>query len=698
MTEQLFRSALSPAAWALLACVPPAIFALYFLKLKRAPLEVPSTLLWSRAIEDLRVNSLWQRLRRSVLLLLQLLVVGLAMLALLRPGWQGQQLAGERVALVIDHSASMQATDGPAGVTRLAAAKARATELVEQLPSGASAMVVAFHDKARVVQELTDNRRRLREAIASIEPSARRTDVRGALELVEGLATTGQSKRRADTGPAIDAAGQPDPKAPPKPAATAGDAQRVTATAVLLSDGRFAPTEEFAAGGLEVVYLPMGRADTPNLAVTALETRAIEGTTRRTAYVEVANYTAKSVDAVVELRLDGALLDAQRLTVAADSAAGIAFPIGEPSPGTLEARLSKGTLAAAGDKLSVDDVAYAAINPLRRGKALLVTPGNVALEQALTTARAKLLAEVATLAADAADDASKVEGYDVVIYDRVAPKGAPRANAVYVGVLPPSAAWRERATKSPTVVAPRIIDWSRVDPLLASVELGNFDVVESLVVPPPAGGRTLVDAAEGPIVSIAPRDAFRDLVIGFAILVEQDGRVQRNTDWINRHSFPTFWLNVLEQFAARSSAESSAVRPGEVVELSPIAPSTTDLDVTLPSGAAERLARRAPDPFVLRSTDATGVYRIAEGGAADRRVAVNLFDPQESDVRQAAAGPGDGADEEAGTAAPLRLGDLLVAASEAGATVRVDAWKPLLVAALCLVVAEWWVYHRRIAA
>ncbi len=41
--------------------------------LKREPLEVPSTYLWHKSIEDLHVNSIWQRLRRSLLLLLQLL-------------------------------------------------------------------------------------------------------------------------------------------------------------------------------------------------------------------------------------------------------------------------------------------------------------------------------------------------------------------------------------------------------------------------------------------------------------------------------------------------------------------------------------------------------------------------------------------------------------------------------------------------
>ena len=60
--------------WTILAAVPPAIVLLYFLKLKRRPLEVPSTYLWHKSIEDLHVNSIWQRLRRNLLLLLQLLV------------------------------------------------------------------------------------------------------------------------------------------------------------------------------------------------------------------------------------------------------------------------------------------------------------------------------------------------------------------------------------------------------------------------------------------------------------------------------------------------------------------------------------------------------------------------------------------------------------------------------------------------
>src|SRR2546423_15710310 len=97
---ELFQNTLSTWQWGLLAAVPPAIVALYFLKLRRQPLQVPSTYLWRKSIEDLHVNSLWQRLRQSLLLLLQLLLIALLMLALVNPSWQGTRLSGDRVVFL----------------------------------------------------------------------------------------------------------------------------------------------------------------------------------------------------------------------------------------------------------------------------------------------------------------------------------------------------------------------------------------------------------------------------------------------------------------------------------------------------------------------------------------------------------------------------------------------------------------------
>lgn len=159
-----FLNALGGWQWALLALIPPAILALYFLKLRRQPETVPSTYLWARTVEDLHVNSLWQRLRRNLLLLLQLLVIFLIMLALLRPGWQGTQLTDNRFIFLIDTSASMQATD--VSPSRLDDAKRQVENLIDRMKSGDVAMLLTSSNYARVEQSYTDNRRLLKQRLA----------------------------------------------------------------------------------------------------------------------------------------------------------------------------------------------------------------------------------------------------------------------------------------------------------------------------------------------------------------------------------------------------------------------------------------------------------------------------------------------------------------------------------------------------
>src|SRR5437867_102687 len=109
---QWFPTFLSPLTAAIAAAIAiPSLLVLYFLKLRRREMPIASTLLWKKAIQDLQVNAPFQRLRRNLLLILQMLLLCLLILALSRPVTFYQPGAGKNTVILIDRSASMSATD-----------------------------------------------------------------------------------------------------------------------------------------------------------------------------------------------------------------------------------------------------------------------------------------------------------------------------------------------------------------------------------------------------------------------------------------------------------------------------------------------------------------------------------------------------------------------------------------------------------
>jgi VWA domain-containing protein/aerotolerance regulator-like protein len=694
---EFFYGTLTPWQWALLALVPPAIIALYFLKLRRQPLEVPSTYLWKKSIEDLHVNSLWQRLRQNLLLFLQLLLIALAMLALLRPGWEGTKLEGNRFIFLVDNSASMSATDAHEAKNRLDESKKLVRGLIDEMSSGMTAMIISFADTPQVVQEFTDNRRLLRERLETIEPTNRGTDLRGALELADGLANPSrltQGERDIDVV-------EPQP-----------------AWVYIFSDGRFDDVKGFSLGNLEPRYVPIGSFDAKNLAIIAFTTRRNETRPEeKQAFIQVANFTPSAQKAVIEIEQDGALVDAKEVQVPAGETTGVVFPLARAGLGKLTAHL-KYDLDTPNkrDVLEQDDIGYAALNEAKPGNVLVVTPGNRALQVAVATERAGRLANIQLKSPDFLTSAdykrdADIGAYDLVIYDQCAPATLPRANTLMIGRLPPGPAWRgERedgsdkkndnkeqaaATDKQNLVAePQIIDWDRSNPILANVELGNVAIADSLVLQPPPGATILIDSTKGPIAAIAPRDAYQDAVLGFEIVGRTaDGSTTVNTNWTNRLSFPTFCLNVLEYLGGKTEdSQVASTRPGRPVVLR-AAGNAPELTIVDPSGKEFAVKRSEGDVFHFQDTNRLGVYEVRRGEQVIERFAVNLFDRQESDVRLRPAQRDDKATIQA---ADIRIGNTDVAAMVGQIPTRKEAWKVALACALFVLILEWYIYNRRV--
>ncbi|MBX7253364.1 MAG: VWA domain-containing protein, partial [Candidatus Promineofilum sp.] len=120
---------LAPAALALALLAVP-ILLLYMLRLRRREQPVSSTWLWRELVRDRAANAPWQRLRRNLLLFLQLLILAALVLALARPALRRPGLGGNLIVL-LDASASMRASDGRP--TRFDDARAAVERLISSL-------------------------------------------------------------------------------------------------------------------------------------------------------------------------------------------------------------------------------------------------------------------------------------------------------------------------------------------------------------------------------------------------------------------------------------------------------------------------------------------------------------------------------------------------------------------------------------
>jgi len=654
--------------WLILAAVPPAIVALYFLKLKRHPLIVPSTYLWHKSIEDLHVNTIWQRLRRNILLLLQLLIIFLIMGALLRPSWQGTRLIGSRFVFLVDNSASMSATD--VQPSRLDEAKRRAGELIDQMKSGDVAMIISFADTARVEQGFSDDRGLLNRRLEAIKPTNRPTSLLEALKLAAGLANPGRSGEDIRDVQVAEA---------------------LPATLYILSDGKFPPVTGFALGHLEPKFIPIGSPEAINLGIVAFSAQRNETSPDRLqAFARLENFGPSAVKVPAELYLDGRLVDADQVEVAPGEPQGMAFDITAVDSGVLKLKIKTK------DHLSLDDEAWLVLSPPRRTKVLLVTPGNEPLKMAVQTKSAREIAEVQLespefLKNKTYESQAAAGAYDLVIFDRCRPEGKaqgktsmPQANTLFIGALPADGGW----TAGQKADVPQIIDIDSAHPLMQWMDMGDVLLAAGTPLKPPSGATVLVDSDLGTMMAIAPRDSFEDVVLGFTIIEEQaaaEGKTKKyyGTNWPTRQSFPVFVRNLFEYYGGgRTGSGGENIRPGMPVTLESPGGQTT-LSILSPTGGKTDLKSGNLGKLSYTETGELGIYHVQSGGKAIDQFAVNLFDPGESDIRP-------------NRSPSIKVGDVEVKGEGVWQAARKEIWKTVVLIGLAVLLVEWYIYNRRI--
>ncbi len=365
---------------------------------------------------------------------------------------------------------------------------------------------------------------------------------------------------------------------------------------------------------------------------------------------------AKAVS--VELWGDGALLDVRGCELPGDGSANVLLDDLSPA-------LRRVTLAISeDDALLADNTAYAVIQDSSRYRVLLMTERNVFLEKAILlrddidlykTTPSEVLpgGEFSLVIGDGWPHGSLPGGQDIWII-------SPQAGTDWFGLFEAGAQANIQPAGS-----------GRYEPILSHVDLAGLKLAR-------ASGFELKDPAtavlayigEAPLIIRAENaggNGTKRLAFGFDL---HDSSLPLQKD------FPILVQNILNWFLPPADAQTGRVTAGSPAFVT-MAGDTASYDVLTPGGKnLTGLTRRQFD-----GTGEPGFYSViqrdgAGGPLAESAFAINPVVEDESELRTAGGGTGS--------------------AENGGAELRrsLNLWPYVILSALLLMAAEWWVYHR----
>ena len=519
---------LSPVAIGIAAAltVPPLV-ALYFLKLKRDLRRVPSTLLWKRSVEDLHVNSPFQRLRSSLLLILQLLVLILGAIALGKPMFQTAETHESTVILLIDQSASMSVIEAD-GRSRLDRAKQQAKLRVDNLADDARAMIIAFCDRATVVSSFDTDREALKRKIDSLEQTQSRSMLGEAMSLAEAYTQNiiiGSEEAGADR--------PPDSIAPP-------------ASVFVFTDGRVQDAEHVALQKFDVSKIHVTNVGTrsDNIGITAMDARRnYERPEILAVAAAVQNFGPEPVTVDAVLYVDGQNVDVQTVRLAprgtveseGTDAPDASNPSGLGVVAFDEVEFEGGgvieVVLHGDDALPADNRAWTIIDAPRYIEVLLVSEGNWLLENVLSTLPITLVT-MEPAEYERADDKTLLDGersaFDVVMFDRHSTARLPQGNYFFWGAVPQL----EGVSAGRLIGNEVIFNWDDTHPVLRYVAVEMIVVDEWLQLQLPPEALSIIDGQTSPVMGYFARNASQFLISAFSVVREDEsGTPLLNTLW-----------------------------------------------------------------------------------------------------------------------------------------------------------------------
>lgn len=593
---------------ALLATVPvlAAIIALYLLKMRRRELTISSNFLWPSVEDDIRANAPFQKLKPSWLLALQLLCASLIGIAFARPQILESSLVGPATVFVIDPSMSMGATDVPG--SRLEEAKRLVRAALSEKKPGSRISILAAEATPRVASPLGEDLAKHRAALDSIQ----QTDSQGSVAETMQFAASLVGK---EAGSSI----------------------------VLVSDGNYPTSPDFAPGKATVSYLAVGtRGD--NLGIESLSSRNVES--QELAFVSVRNYGTSRKAFELELSVDGQLIASKSLVAEPGALATLTQAV-PPRARILQAAITPA------DTLEADNRATALLKSGGAMRVLLVSAGNIFLERALGQDSRVQLDRAAT-------PPKNLTGYDLVVLDNTPLDDAESAKNVLSfgsGSKPPIAT---------TGVSKGLASYvsAQDDSIASGIDWASFGFGKVAETSPVKGAKELVRGSSGSILleSFTGQSRWIHLALNL-----NESEMPLNV------AFPIFIGNVLDSIAEQPANGAMVVQPGRPIavrmanEATLRGPNGLNLPIKPNRGAG-----------VIREIKRAGEYSLTQGNQTTQILATTLG-VNDSEIMPQKS---------------VQLGKSTASAASRAPRFA-DQWRPVLLICLLVLILEWGVYLRR---
>lgn len=562
-------------AWFFLALIPLII--LYFLKLRRPKMEVPSLVLWQSVVNDQRVNSPFQKFRRNLLLLLQIILLCLVILALMQPFLKSEAAVSEYVPILIDCSASMSSVDEATGKSRLDLIRDQVREQIENLTGNQQISLFSFAATGRRLTEFTNDRRALLKALEKVQP----TDLPAQLDDVLRMAAA---------------------------YTRSFPIQKVT----VLTDGNLPERASFELPfELEIKRVDAGG---PNVGITEMTARR-SGPTEWEIFLRALGSTDDLRGAELEIWENGEKTHSETIEVSLEEAERMVIPVAADKARFVEARL----VPSGFDSMKTDNSVWLSL-PAARPLSVWIAPKLGTWKRAATVLENVTLEE---------GDAEKPKGsdYDLIVADNAELESVNAAVKVFVGVVPPDLAGVIEVRDD----IASVVDWNRTAPLLRHVQMAD---VQMGVQPAyltgfgvkdieDRGYEVLADGNAGPLL-LQKREG---LQVSWWFLFHTD-----KSTLPFRVGFPIIMANAVDASLRQASLSEIAAAPTGVL---PGVALQADRDYVVKTPDGEQIATRTNAAGTLLGIPAAkvGKYEIMEGTAVVSAIGTGLLNGNETTLK-----------------------------------------------------------------